>query len=168
MNFLTQAFAYLLIVNLALPGAGCQCLSDKNTAMNHSSDHVSMHEQTHAEHTTSHHARVKNRAKAQVQVQVQVQVQEHSQALDPAQTHICLQENCAKDTTALSEVVAPSHNALFIAWHEGDQTEGEYTAHIIALASFDIARAPPEFAPPDNPSNTPFESPLSRFDRLII
>ena len=164
MNFLTQAFTYLLIVNLALPGAGCQCLSDKNTAMNHSSDHVSMHEQTHAEHTTSHHARVKNRAKAQVQVQVQ----EHSQALDPAQTHICLQENCAKDTTALSEVVAPSHNALFIAWHEGDQTEGEYTAHIIALASFDIARAPPEFAPPDNPSNTPFESPLSRFDRLII
>ena len=164
MNFLTQAFTYLLIVNLALPGAGCQCLSDKNTAMNHSSDHVSMHEQTHAEHTTSHHARVKNRAKAQVQVQVQ----EHSQALDPAQTHICLQENCAKDTTALSEVVAPSHNALFIASHEGDQTEGEYTAHIIALTSFDIARAPPEFAPPDNPSNTPFESPLSRFDRLII
>jgi len=162
MNFLTQAFTYLLIVNLALPGAGCQCLSDKNTAMNHSSDHVSMHEQTHAEHTTSHHARVKNR------VQVQVQAQEHSQALDPAQTHICLQENCAKDTTALSDVVAPSHNALFIAWHEGDQTEGEYTAHIIALASFDIARAPPEFARPDNPSNTPFESPLSRFDRLII
>ena len=164
MNFLTQTFAYLLIVNLALPGAGCQCLSDKNTAMNHSSDHVSMHEQTHAEHTTSHHAKVKNRAEAQVQVQVQ----EHSQALDPAQTHICLQENCAKNTTALNEVVAPSHNALFIAWHEGDQTEGEYTAHIIALASFDIARAPPEFAPPDNPSNTPFESPLSRFDRLII
>ncbi len=159
MNFLTQAITYLLIVNLALPGAGCQCLSDKNAAMNHSSDHVSMHEPTQAEHTTSHHAQAKDKAK----VQVQVQVQEHSQALDPAQTHTCLQENCAKDTTALSEVVAPSHNALFIAWHEGDQTEGEYTAHIIALASFDIARAPP-----DNPSNTPFESPLSRFDRLII
>ena len=164
MNFLTQAITYLLIVNLALPGAGCQCLSDKNAAMNHSSDPVSMHEPTQAEHTTSHHAQAKDKAK----VQVQVQVQEHSQALDPAQTHICLQENCAKDTTALSEVVAPSHNALFIAWHEGDQTEGEYTAHVIALASFDITRAPPEFAPPDNPSNTPFESPLSRFDRLII
>ena len=166
MNFLTQAFTYLLIVNLALPSAGCQCLSDKNAAMNHSSDHVSMHEPTHTEHTKIHHARVKNRAK--VQVQVQLQLQEHSQALDPAQTNTCLQENCAKDTTALSEVVAPSHNALFIVWHEDDQTEGEYTAHIIALASFDIARAPPEFAPPDNPSNTTFESPLSRFDRLII
>ena len=127
--------------------------------MNHSSDHVSMHEPTQAEHTTSHHAQAKDKAK----VQVHVHVQEHSQALDPAQTHTCLQENCAKDTTALSEVVAPSHNALFIAWHESDQTEGEYTAHIIALASFNIARAPP-----DNPSNTPFESPLSRFDRLII
>ena len=161
MNFVTQAITYLLIANLALPGAGCQCLSDKDGAMSHNSDHMSMHEPTHAEHTTSHHAPAKNKAK--VQVQVQVQVQEHSQSLDPAQTHTCLQENCAKDTTAISEVVAPSHNALFIAWHEGDQTEGEYTAHIIALASFDIARAPP-----DNPSNTPFESPLSRFDRLII
>ena len=106
--------------------------------------------------------------KRELKLKFKFKIQEHSQALDPAQTHICLQENCAKDTTALSEVVAPSHNALFIAWHEGDQTEGEYTAHIIALASFDIARAPPEFAPPDNPSNTPFESPLSRFDRLII
>ena len=137
------------------PGAGCQCLSDKDGAMSHNSDHMSMQEPTHAEHTTSHHAPAKNKAK--------VQIQEHSQSLDPAQTHTCLQENCAKDTTAISEVVAPSHNALFIAWHESDQTEGEYTAHIIALASFDIARAPP-----DNPSNTPFESPLSRFDRLII
>ena len=162
MNFVTQAITYLLIANLALPGAGCQCLSDKDGAMSHNSDHMSMHEPTHAEHTTSHHAPAKNKAK------VQVQVQEHSQSLDPAQTHTCLQENCAKDTTAISEVVAPSHNALFIAWHEGDQTEGEYTAHIIALASFDIARAPPEFAPPDNPSDTPFESPLCRFDRLII
>ncbi|MDA7723151.1 hypothetical protein N8862_01775 [Pseudomonadales bacterium] len=162
MNFVTQAITYLLIANLALPGAGCQCLSDKNAAMNHGSDHVRMHEPTHAEHTTSHHAQAKDK------VQVQVQVQEHSQALDPAQTHTCLQETCAKDTTALSEVVAPSHHTLFIAWHEGDQTEGEYTAHIIALAFFDIARAPPEFAPPDNPSNTAFESPLSRFDRLII
>ncbi|MDC3409603.1 hypothetical protein OAY23_01585 [bacterium] len=155
MNFVTQAITYLLIANLALPGAGCQCLSDKDGAMSHTSDHMSMHEPTHAEHTTSHHAPAKNKAK--------VQIQEHSQSLDPAQTHTCLQENCAKDTTAISEVVAPSHNALFIAWHEGDQTEGEYTAHIIALASFDIARAPP-----DNPSNTAFESPLSRFDRLII
>ena len=162
MNFVTQAITYLLIANLALPGAGCQCLSDKDGAMSHNSDHMSMHEPTHAEHTTSHHAPAKNKAK------VQVQVQEHSQSLDPAQTHTCLQENCAKDTTAISEVVAPSHNALFIAWHESDQTEGEYTAHIIALASFDIARAPPEFAPPDNPSDTPFESPLCRFDRLII
>jgi len=160
MNFVTQAITYLLIANLALPGAGCQCLSDKDGAMSHNSDHMSMHEPTHAERTTSHHAPAKNKAK--------VQIQEHSQSLDPAQTHTCLQENCAKDTTAISEVVAPSHNALFIAWHEGDQTEGEYTAHIIALASFDIARAPPEFAPPDNPSNTAFESPLSRFDRLII
>ena len=160
MNFVTQAITYLLIANLALPGAGCQCLSDKDGAMSHNSDHMSMNEPTHAEHTTSHHAPAKNKAK--------VQIQEHSQSLDPAQTHTCLQENCAKDTTALSEVVAPSHNALFIAWHEDDQTEGEYTAHIIALASFDIARAPPEFAPPDNPSDTPVESPLCRFDRLII
>ena len=162
MNCVTQAITYLLIANLALPGAGCQCLSDKDGAMSHDSDHMRMHQPTHVEHTTSHHAPAKDK------VQVQVQVQEHSQSLDRAQTHTCLQENCAKDTTAVSEVVAPSHNALFIAWHEGDQTDGDYTAHISALASFDIARAPPEFAPPDNPSNTPLESPLSRFDRLII
>ena len=160
MNFVTQAITYLLIANLALPGAGCQCLSDKDGAMSHNSDHMSMHETTHAEHTTSHHAPAENKAK--------VQIQEHSQSLDPAQTHTCLQENCAKDTTAINEVVAPNHNALFIAWHEGEQTEGKYIAQTIALAFFATARTPPEFAPPDNPSKTLFDSPLSRFDRLII
>ena len=160
MNFVTQTITYLLIANLALPGAGCQCLSDKNGAMSHGSDHLSMHEPAHTEHTTSHQADTKN--------QVQVQVQKQSQSLGPAQTHTCLQENCAKDTTAINEVVAPSHNALFIAWHEGEQTEGKYIAQTIALAFFATARTPPEFAPPDNPSNTLFDSPLSRFDRLII
>ena len=154
MNFLTQAVTYLLIVNLVMPGAGCQCLSDEDGAMSHSSGPMSMHESTHAEHTISHHA--------------QKQAQVSDQALDSAQTHTCLEETCSKNNNAISQVVAQGHNALLITWHEGEQTEGKYTAHMVALDLSDIARAPPAFTPPDILKSTTFESPLTRFDRLII
>ena len=137
-------------------------MTDENGTLSHGPGHMGVHEPAPAGHAMGHHSHAKNTAKVQTQTPNRVVAHESGQ------THTCLQENCAKDTTAINEVVAPSHNALFIAWHEGEQTEGEYIAHTIDLAFFETARAPPALAPPNNPSNTLFDSPLSRFDRLII
>ena len=152
MNVITQAIAYLLIANLALPGAGCECLSDKYGAIKHSSDHMSEHEPTYAKHATSHHA----------------QDQTRNQALDAQQTHTCHVENCSADGSAINEAVAASSTALLTKCYQGGKTEAKYTAHVVALTSFDIARAPPALAPPQNRSYATAESPLTRFDRLII
>ena len=160
MNVITEAIAYLLIANLALPGAGCECLSDKYGAMKHSSDHMSKHEPTHAKHATSHHAQDQN--------QVQRKDQTRNQALDAQQTHTCHVENCSADGSAINEAVAASSTALLTKCYQDGKTEAKYTAHVVALTSFDIARAPPALAPPQNRSYATTESPLTRFDRLII
>ena len=160
MNVITQAAAYLLIANLALPGAGCECLGDEYGAMKHSSDHMSKHEPTHGKHTTSHHA--------QDQSQAQQKIQNSNQALDAQQTHNCLIENCSVDGSVINEAVAASSTALLTKYYRGEKTEAKYTAHIVVLTSFDIARAPSALAPPQNRSYVTAESPFTRFDRLII